>query len=194
MNQNKRMKHHSRRMATCAVLCALAVVLIFFGTVIEVLDLTAAALASILLLPILLCYGPRYALLSYAVTSVLGVVLMPQSLASWLFAGLVGYYPVIKQKLDKLPKILGWLIKLILIAAVMLLYLAVFHFLVLGGEGSFWDSFLAGFGEVGGSPALAWVVIGLSVFTFVIFDFLLDRLLLLYRLKWQKRIEKWMKP
>lgn len=194
MNPNKRMKHQSRRIATCAVLCALAVVLIFFGTVIEVLDLTAAALASLLLLPILLCYGTRYALLSYAVTSVLGVVLMPQSLAAWLFAGLVGYYPVIKQRLDKLPRVLGWLIKLVLIAAVMMVYLLIFHFLILGGEGSFWDSFLAGFGEVGGSPVLAWAVIGLSVFTYVIFDILLDRLLILYRLKWQKRIEKWMKP
>lgn len=194
MNRNQRMKQQSRRIATCAVLCALAVVLIFFGTAIDVLDLTAAALASIILLPVLLCYGTRYALLSYAVTAVLSVVLMPQSLASWLFAGLVGYYPVIKQRLDRLPKLIGWLIKLMLVAAVIFLYLMVFHFLVLGGEGSFWNSFLTGFGEAGGSPALAWVVVGLSVFTFVIFDILLDRLLILWRLKWKKRIEKWMKP
>lgn len=194
MSQRNAFKHHSRRIAMCAVLCALAVVLIFFGTVVEVLDLTAAALAAILLLPILLCYGTRYALLSYGVVSVLSVVLMPQSLAAWMYAGLVGYYPIIKQKLDKLPKLLGWPIKLLLLTAVMLLYLLVFHFLVMGGEGSFWNSFLAGFGEVGGSPVLAWVVIGLSVFTFVVFDFLINRLLILYRLKWQKRIEKWMKP
>ena len=194
MSRQNSFKHHSRRIAMCAVLCALAVVLIFFGTVVEVLDLTAAALAAILLLPVLLCYGTRYALLSYAVISVLSVVLMPQSLAAWMYAGLVGYYPIIKQRLDKLPKLLGWPIKILLLTAVMLLYLLVFHFVVMGGEGSFRNSFLAGFGEVGGSPVLAWVVIGLSVFTFVVFDFLINRLLILYRLKWQKRIEKWMKP
>ena len=41
---------------------------------------------------------------------------------------------------------------------------------------------------------MAWAVVGLSVFTYVIFDILIDRLLILYYIKWQKRIERWMKP
>ena len=88
---------------------------------------------------------------------------------------------------------LGWLIKLVLLTAVMLLYLFVFYLIVLGGEGSFGDAFLTGFGEAGGSTYMAWAVIGLSVLTFVLFDILIDRLLILYYIKWQKRVEKWMK-
>ncbi len=178
----------------CGVFCALAVVLLGMGAIIEVLDISAAAVAALVLLPVLLCYGSRYSLLSYAVTAVLGLVLMPQSLSAWMFAGLTGYYPIIKTRLDRLPRVLGWLIKLVLLTAIFLVYLAVFFFLFLGGEGSLLDAFLLGFGEADGSPILAVAVIGLGLFTFVLFDLLIDRLLVLYYVKWQRRVEKWMRP
>ncbi|MBP3666958.1 MAG: hypothetical protein J6K29_07900 [Clostridia bacterium] len=184
----------TRRIAMCAVLCALSVVMLGLGALIEVIDITAAAVASLALLPILLCYGARYAWLSYAVTGVLGVLLMPQSLGAWMFAGLTGFYPIVKQRLDRLPRVLSWLVKLLLLTAVLLLYLAVFYFVMLGGEGSLLDAFLGGFGESDGKPIIAWVTIGLSVFTYVLFDLLIDRLLILYYIKWQKRVERWMKP
>ena len=182
----------TRRLVTCALLCALAVVFLGLGALIEVFDLTAAAVSALILLPVLLCYGGRYAWLSYAVTAVLGILLMPQSLASWTFAGLTGYYPIIKKRLDRLPRVVGWPVKLLLLTGVLCLYLAVFHFLIMGGEGSFADSFLKGFGEAEGSSYMAFAVIGLSLFTYILFDLLIDRLLILYYIRWQKRFEKWM--
>ena len=193
-DQRRSNRRATRRMAMCGVFCALAVVLLGMGAIIEVLDISAAAAAALILLPVLLCYGSRYALLSYAVTAVLGLILLPQSLAAWMFAGLTGYYPIIKTRLDRLPRALGWLIKLILLTAVFLVYFAVFYFLILGGEGSLKDAFLMGFGESDGSPAYAAAVIVLGLFTFVLFDLLINRLLVIYYIKWQKRVEKWMKP
>ena len=187
-------RHTTRRVATCGVFCALAVVMLGLGAVIEVLDVTASAAAALILLPILLCYGRKYAWLAYAVTATLGILLMPQSLAAWMYGGLTGFYPMVKMKLDRLPRILGWPIKLALLAAVLMLYLAVFYFIMLGGEGSFADAFLLGFGETDGPPVLAYAVVGLSVFTFVLYDLLIDRILVLYYVKWQKRVEKWLKP
>lgn len=187
----------TRRMVTCALLCALAVVCLGLGALLEILDLTAAATAALILLPILLCYGGKYALLSYVVTAVLGCVLMPQSPGVWLFAGVTGYYPLIKQKLDRLPRVLGWMVKLAILTAVMVGYLALFYFIALGGEGSFTDAFFAGFGEPsesgsGSGTVMAWAVVILSVLTYVLFDILIDRLLVLYYIRWQKRLEKWM--
>ena len=184
----------TRRIAMCAVLCALAVVMLGLGAIIEVIDITAAAVAALVLLPILLCYGARYAWLSYAVTGVLGVLLMPQSLGAWMFAGLTGFYPIVKQRLDRLPRVLSWVVKLLLLAAVLFLYLGIFYFILLGGEGSLFDAFLKGFGEEDGTPLMAWAVIILSLFTYILFDLLIDRLLILYYLRWQKRVERWMKP
>lgn len=178
----------------CGVFCALAVVMLGMGALVELLDISAAAAASLVLLPVLLCYGARYAWLSYAVTAVLGLVLMPQSLAAWMFAGLTGYYPVIKTRLDKLPRVVGWIVKLALLMAVLCVYLVVFFFLFLGGEGSLWNAFLLGFGEADGPPILAAAVAVLALVTFVLFDVLIDRLLVLYYIRWQRRVEKWMKP
>ena len=193
-NQRNSTRHTTRRIATCGVFCALAVVVMGLGVVIEMLDLTAAAAAAIILLPILLCYGGKYAGLSYAVTATLGVLLMPQSLSAWMYAGLTGFYPMVKQRLDRLPRVLGWAVKLLLLTAVLFLYLAVFFFIMMGGEGSFTDAFFMGFGEADEPPVLAWAVVGLSVFTFVLFDLLIDRLLVIYYIRWQKRVERWMKP
>lgn len=187
-------RHTTRRVATCGVFCALAVVMLGLGAVIEVLDVTVSAAAALILLPVLLCYGKKYGWLAYAVTATLGVLLMPQSLAAWMYAGLTGFYPMVKMKLDRLPRIPGWLIKLALLTAVLALYLAVFYFIMLGGEGSFADAFLLGFGETDGPPVLAYAVVGLSVFTFVLYDLLIDRILVLYYIKWKKRVEKWLKP
>ena len=187
-------RHTTRRVATCGVFCALAVVMLGLGAVIEVLDVTASAAAALILLPVLLCYGKKYGWLAYAVTATLGVLLMPQSLAAWMYAGLTGFYPMVKMKLDRLPRLLGWLIKLVLLTIVLVLYLAVFYFIMLGGEGSFADAFLVGFGETDGPPVLAYAVVGLSVFTFVLYDLLIDRILVLYYIKWKKRVEKWLKP
>ena len=184
----------TRRMVTCAILCALSTVMLGIGTVLEIIDLTAAAMAAVVILLIYLCYGARYALLSYAVTGALGVVLLPQSLAVWSYVGLMGYYPVIKSRLDRFPRILGWVIKLLLFAVVMGLCLVVFHFLVFGGEGSLADSFLRLFDEEEGKTLMAWGVLGLSLFTYVIFDLMLDRLRVIYELRFRRRVEKWMKP
>ena len=195
MGQNRHSaRKTTRRVATCGVFCALAVVMLGLGAVIEVLDITASAAAALILLPVLLCYGGKFAWLTYAVTAILGVLLMPHSLAAWMYAGLTGFYPMVKRGLDKLPLLLGWAVKLLLLTAVLLLYLAVFYFILLGGEGSFTDAFLKGFGEADSPPVMAWAVVGLSVFTFVLFDLLIDRLLVLYYIKWQKRVERWMKP
>ena len=193
-NQRNSTRHATRRIATCGVFCALAVVVLGLGAVIEVLDITAAAFAALILLPILLTYGGKYAGLSYAVTATLGVLLMPQSLSAWMYAGLTGFYPMVKQRLDRLPRVLGWAVKLLLLTAVLLLYMAIFFFIMLGGEGSFTDAFFAGFGEADEPPVMAWAVVGLSVFTFVLFDLLIDRLLVIYYIRWKKRVDKWMKP
>ncbi len=192
--RNRSAAHATRRMAMCAILCALSVVALGIGTLLEIMDLSAACAASVVVLLILLTYGPRYALLSYAVTGVLGIILMPQSLAVWTYVGLMGYYPIIRGRLERLPRVLAWVIKLLLFAAVMAACLLIVHFLLLGGEGSLMDSLCALTGEADSRALMVWAVLGLSLFTFVIFDILLGRLILLYRFRWQSRVEKWMKP
>ena len=193
MSERRHDRGATKRLAVSSVLCAMAVVAMGLGAVIEVLDLTAAAMASVALLPILLTYGDRYAILAYATTAVLGVILMPQTLSSWLYLGLLGYYPILKRRIDRLPRLLAYLCKLALVCAALAVCFLLMYFIMFGGHSTPQEAFLAAFGEADGSPLLAWAFVGLSIFTFGIFDLLIDRILILYRLKWKGRIDKWMK-
>ncbi len=181
------------RLAICSVFCALGTVMLGLGALVELIDITCAALAAVLFLPVFYRYGTGYTLLCWAVTSALGLILMPQSLAPWLFACLLGYYPVVKRQVDRLPKPLALLCKLCIIGAALAVYLVLFWLIMMGASGSLTDVLFRGFGEEGTSAALIWVMIGLCILTFFLFDLLIDRMAILYRLKWQKRAEKWMK-
>ena len=107
------------RLAVCSVFCALGTVMLGLGALVELIDITCAALAAVLFLPVFYRYGTGYTLLCWAVTSALGLILMPQSLAPWLFACLLGYYPVVKRQVDRLPKPLALLCKLCIIGAAL---------------------------------------------------------------------------
>lgn len=181
------------RLAVCSIFCALGTVVLGLGALVELIDITCAAMAAILFLPIFYRYGSGYTLLCWAVTSVLGIILMPQSLAPWLFACLLGYYPVVKQRADKLPRLFAFLCKLCIVTAAMAVYLLLYWLLMMGAQGSLTDVMLQGLGDGNASAVLLWVMVGLCVLTFFVFDLLIDKMAVLYRLKWRKRVEKWMK-
>ena len=183
----------TKRLALSSVLCALGVVVLGIGAVLEVMDITSTMLASLLLLPIMLCYGNGYAFLAYAVTAVLSLILMPHSFAPWMYLGLAGYYPMIKSKLDRLPKILAMLCKILLVVLALTVYFMAFYLLMMKGSGSLTDAFVLAFGEEGDSFSMGWAAVILAIVAFFAYDLLIDRLLILYRFKWQARIEKWMK-
>ena len=185
--------HKTKRLALCAVLCALGVVILGFGAVLEVMDITTTMLSSLLLLPVMLCYGNGYAFMTYAVTGVLSVILMPFSFAPWMYLGLAGYYPMVKAKFDKLPRLLSILLKAILVLVALSVYFVAFYFLMMQGAGSLSDAFTLAFGEKGDPSWMGWVAVGLAYIAFFAYDLLIDRLLVLYRYRWQARVEKWMK-
>ncbi len=180
------------RLAVCAVFCALGVAVLGLGAVVEVIDMTASAMAALVFLPILVHYGSGYALACWGVTSLLGIILMPQSLAPWLFLCLLGYYPALKKQIDRLPRPAAFVLKLALVCAALCLYLFLFRLIMMGGAGSLSEVFLTGFGEQGGKTSLAWLFVGLCFLTFFAFDLLIDKLYMIYRLRWQKRIGRWL--
>ena len=183
----------TKRLALCAMLSALGVVISGIGAILEVMDITASMLAALLLLPILLCYGNGHAFMTYAVTGVLSVILMPYSFAPWMYVGLVGYYPMLKAGLDRLPRWIAYILKGLLLLVVLFLYFVMFYLLMMQGTGSLTDAFVLAFGEEGDSHWVGWATVLLAFVSFFAYDLLIDKLLILYRYKWQGRVEKWMK-
>ena len=171
---------------TLASLCAaLGVVFLAVGALLDVLDMSAALLASVLVLFCLLEMGYRYALAVFAVIGVLSLIILPQTSAPWMFLLLFGYLPISKFGFEKLcGRILSWIPKLILFNA---LYAAVIFLLgaLLGftAENPF------------GIPPYAVYIAFFAAGNFicVLCDILYGRLARLYVFKYRERFLKYLK-
>lgn len=105
-------KTESQKIALCGVLGALSVVLLLVGNVLQIGTYAAPMLASFLLIPVLEEFGRRYALLLYAVVSLLSVFLVPDKELVLFYVLVLGYYPVLRVQLNGIRRrALRWLAK-----------------------------------------------------------------------------------
>ena len=144
------------------VLAALAVVIMSLGTLIPVATYVCPMLCCVLLQLVLRICGSRIAWAWYGAVALLGILLAPDKEAAAVFA-VLGYYPIVKPKLDRRKG--KWLWKgLLFNGSVLGLYWLLMH---LFG----FDRITAEFAEMG--IAMTAVLLLLGNVTF----FLLDRLL-----------------
>lgn len=102
-DQRKRRNGNTRVLTLCALLSALSVVLLYFGSLVEVLDLSMAVLASLAVVVLVIERGGAYPWLIYAVTSMLSLLLLPNKFGAVVYAFFMGFYPIVKEKIEKLP-------------------------------------------------------------------------------------------
>ena len=100
-----------KQLTVCALLAALGVVMLSIGPLIDVLDASLAVLASIVCIIAVIEYGKAAPWLVFAVTATLSLVLQPQNSAALMYLLFFGYYPILKEKLERLPRVLSWVIK-----------------------------------------------------------------------------------
>jgi len=101
----------SKRIALSAILSALSVLFLYLGSVIEVLDLTTGAFASIIIVLAVIEIGGSSPWLIYAVTSVLSILLLPNKFPAVLYILFCGIYPILKEMYERLHYIITWLLK-----------------------------------------------------------------------------------
>lgn len=144
------------------VLAALAVVIMSMGTLIPVATYVCPMLCAILLQVVLKTCGSRIAWAWYGAVVVLSLLLAPDKEAAAVFVFL-GYYPIVKPRLDRAR--LSWLWKALLFnGATLLLYWLLMHLLGMA-------QLAAEFAEMGAAMTAVLLVLGNVTF------FLLDRLL-----------------
>ena len=171
MNHNNQT---TKQLALGGVLAALAVVLLLLGGVIPIGTYIAPMLASLPLI-VLLAELPKGLCLGwYAVVAILGVMLCPDKETAFVFVFL-GWYPVAKPALDRLPRLPRIAAKLLVfnlaVAALYALLILVFRLEALVQEAK----------ETG--LVLLLVLLVLGNVTFLLYDILLNRLTVLYRIK-----------
>ena len=159
---NQKRKSPASVMALGGVLAAMAVVIMSLGGLIPVATYVSPMLCAILLQMVLLSCGVRIAWAWYGAVALLSVLLSPDKEAAAVFVFL-GYYPIVKPRLDRMKP--SWLWKGLLfngsIAVMYFLLLKLFGMAELGAE----------FREFGLVLLLVLLIMGNVTF------FLLDRLL-----------------
>ena len=164
----------TKRLAVCAMLSALGVVMLYMGALIEVIDISMAVLASLLCVFAVIEYGGSAPWLVYAVTGVLSLLLSPRT-PSVMFVLFFGYYPILKEKLEAKSKKVCWIFKELIFNAALAVMLTALRTMFLGTV------------EI----PIELMIIGIVLLEiiFVVYDFALTRLISLYIFKIRKRLK-----
>ncbi len=156
----------AKKLAICAALSALCVVLLWVGALIGIMDISMAVIASVLPFIALIEYGGWAPFLVYASAAILSVILLPQNSAAWLFLCFFGYYPIIKARVERLKRPVAWIIKELVFNAFLAAALLISKFLLASGANE---------------PLYLYIILALlSELMFPLYDILLGRIALLY--------------
>ena len=173
----KEKQKKTKYLAVSAMLCALGVILLSLGSLIEVLDISVACIASLLCIYAVIEIGGVYPWLIWAVTSVLAMILLPQKTPAVFYACFAGFYPILKEKLEKRPTKVALPVKLLVFHASLLLMYAgmkLFAPAALEGDGYTWI-YLAAY--------------AVSFGVFFLYDIALTRLITLYLYRFRNRFK-----
>ena len=172
-NQTRGAGNNTRLLALCALLSALGVILLYLGALIEVIDLSMAVLASLAIIVLVIEQGGIYPWLIYAVTSVLSLLLVPNKSPTIVYAFFAGFYPILKEKIEKIPSnLLRFMIKLAVFNASMVLMWFVARMFL---------------GELTFGVHIALILLLLNA-VFVFYDYALSVMITAYLRVWRKKL------
>ena len=172
--KREEMRRRTKCLTISALLSALGVILLAVGSLLDVMDLSVAAIASLFCIYAVIEMGGGYPWMIWAVTCGLAWLLLPQKSPA-LFYLLIGFYPILKELFEKLRPVSGWILKILYFHVALALVWLGFRFLLTPGV----------------SLPKPWYRILLYVaalFCFVLYDVLLTRLITFYLLKLRGRL------
>ena len=173
----------TKKLTLGAVLASIGVVLLIIGAMIEVLDLSMAALASFFCIFAVIEMGKGYPIMIYLATGILAILIMPQSLSGWIYLLFFGYYPIVKEKLEKLPRGVAWGLKLAVFNTAVTVYAAICYLLFFGELELLLIEFSTLFGGMSIGGILIAIIYAVLNLIFVVYDIALTRMITLYLVK-----------
>lgn len=158
---------------------ALGVVILYMGALIEVIDLTMAFIASLIVMAAVIELGGVSPWLIYAVTSTLSMLLLPNKFCAIVYFGFVGFYPILKEKFERVPGLGCLVMKLVSFNLSLLVMWGITKLLALP--------------VTFGLPI--WAVALVLNAVFIVFDVSLTRLITVYVYRWRMKfkIDRWLK-
>jgi hypothetical protein len=180
----------TKKLTVGAISVALTVIFLSLGAFVEALDLTAAALASVIMVFMFIEVGSPYTYLVWLASSLLSFVFFPQSFAWINYFLIFGIYPVLKAYIERLPRVFWIPIRLVYFNAVAVLDILASE-LILG---------VPFFGQtedipfLGENTLLAKIVIyALLIVAMLVYDVFLTAMVRFYLAAVRPKIEKLLK-
>lgn len=174
MKQNK-------KLIISSLVAALALFLMIIAGFIPIGIYTIPVIASLLYIILIREVGYSWAIMAYAVTSIMSLILCADKETAINFILFFGYYPILKTLLEKIkPLVLRIIIKLIIfnIAMIAIFYIAKFLLMIP-------DSSYVVFGLY-----IPWLILAIGNVVFIIYDYALTGFTAQYDRYWSRHIKK----
>ena len=171
----------TKKITLSAMMVALGSAIMVLGAVIEVLDLSVCALASMLVVFIYLEIGSYYPWLVWICTSLATALIYPGSIIWAEYLLIFGIYPLIKAYIEKMPRWTWLIVKLLYVNAVIWGMFCIAEFLLQ----------LPFFGDEGRVMAIITYV--LMNIAFILYDYFIVVMVKFYYEKLRPRFKRFLK-
>ena len=104
-------RNKTKQLTFCAMFSALGVILLYLGSIIEVVDVSMAVIASLFCVLAVIEYGKGAPWMVFFVTAVLSLLLLPNKSPAVYYAFFFGFYPILKAYFERLDKVRSWIFK-----------------------------------------------------------------------------------
>ncbi len=176
-NRRKNERANTKRLTVCAMLSALGVVLLYIGSLVELVDISMAVIASLLCVIAVIEYSGGAAWMIFGVTSILSLLLLPNKTPAVFYVLFFGFYPILKEKLEKQSRVLSWVYKEIVFNVCLALMAVVSIFAFTVGENELIN------------PITVSIALVMSEAVFVLYDIALTRLITFYIINLRPRLK-----
>ena len=175
--KKKSSEYSTKKLTTCAMLSALGVVLLYVGSLLEVLDISMAVMASLLCIIAVIEYGGSAPWMIFGVTAILSVLLLPNKTPAFFYTAFFGFYPILKEKLEKLPRTLSWILKEVIFNVCLVIIALGTYFFFMAKDNTLINPITISIGLV------------LCEAVFILYDIALTRLISFYIINIRKRLK-----
>ena len=181
MNKNS---NTTKKIAVSAILSALGVIFLSIGSLIEVLDLSASAIAGFVIVVAVIELGGKYPVMIYFAVSILSILTLPNKFPALFFIFFAGCYPIFKYHFERFHHIVAWIVKFSMFNLFFALMILSVNFLVgrdllsLSGDDYLVDIF----------ENFKIIIFVVANFVFLLYDIAMTNIINLYIVKIRKII------
>lgn len=113
------MREQTQKIALCGMTAALGVVVMVLGAALGLGTYVSPMLAGLCLIPIGDRWGGKYQALLWIAVGTLCLMLVTDAEENLMFIGLFGWYPILRPRLQRLPRTPRLIVKLVIFNAVI---------------------------------------------------------------------------